>query len=82
MTIYSLSEKFSITEILNKCKISQNKHAILAHNIILKSGVVHNRNELCYDMCSDVIMSKHCGIPPFYVHKAKYRCFCNIYGIV
>ena len=56
MTINILSEPISITEILDKQKIGENKHAILA--LILKSGIVHNRNLLYNEMCSDVAVSK------------------------
>ena len=56
MTIHILSEPISITEILGKYITSQNILAILA--LILKSGIVHNRNLLCNEMCRDVAVSK------------------------
>ena len=55
MTIYIKSEPISITKILDKSKINQNKRAILA--LILKSVTVNNRN-LCNEMRHDVAMSK------------------------
>ena len=56
MMIYTLSSQ--IAENLHKYKISQNRHAILA--LILKSGIFHQSNLLCSEMCLDVTMSKHC----------------------
>ena len=53
MIIYMLSEPILITEIADK-KISKNRHAILA--LILKSGIVHNRNLLSNEMCHDIAM--------------------------
>ena len=67
MTAYILSEPISITETFDKYKISENRHAVLA--LILKSGIVHNRNLLCRpnEMCREVAVSKQCR---------KIPCFC------
>ena len=61
MTIYTLSEPISITEILDRYKINQDRYAILA--LIMKSGFVQYHKLLPNEMFLDVIMSKHCGHP-------------------
>ena len=61
MIIYPKLEPNSITKILNKLKISQNKHAILA--VVMKSGIGYYRKLLSNEMRHDVIMSKQHGQP-------------------
>ena len=59
MIIYPKWKPNSITKILNKFKISQNRHAFLA--VVMKSVVGHYCKLLSNEMRHDVIMSKQCG---------------------
>ena len=59
MKIYPKSESNSITKVLNKFKMSQNRNEILV--VVLKSKVAHYLKYLRNDMKHDVIMSKQCG---------------------
>ena len=57
MTIYPKIEPNSITEVLNKYQISQNRHVILS--VVLKSGSVSTASTMRHD----VIMSIQCAEP-------------------